>query len=74
MHCVDKAFTDGIPVYCVKGAATVAESVDVVPTFTGTGFARLYNAGDRVVWWVSIPPRTINYTIIIRYKVSIILS
>lgn len=53
----------------MKGATAIVEAADVVPMFTGTGFARLSRAGDQVVWWVTIPPRTINYTAIIRYRV-----
>jgi hypothetical protein len=58
----------------LNGSTSVAEAADVEPTFTGTGFAHLYNAGDKVVWWVTIPPRTINYTIIIRYKANHIIE
>ena len=53
----------------LKGAASVVETASL---FTGTGFACLSKAGDRVVWLVTVPPRTINYTIIIRYQVCIL--
>ena len=47
----------------------VAAQVSPVLLFTGTGYARLFAAGDRVAWWVPTPPRTVNYTTIIRYRV-----